>query len=88
MCYAANKVVKGEQLLEAIKKNKIQLVILATDMGASQKKKFKDKCMFYNVKHYEDILLVEEISKSCGNKTIVAIGFDDRNFIKLIEANI
>ncbi|PPE05086.1 50S ribosomal protein L7ae [Entomoplasma ellychniae] len=88
MCYAANKIIKGEQLLDAIKKNKVKLVILSSNMGSSQKKKFIDKCTFYNIEYYTNLITVEEMITSFANKNVVALGVNDPNFIKLIKSNI
>ena len=47
----AGKTVSGESLcLEAIRGNKAKLVIVAGDASDNTKKKFIDKCSYYNVK--------------------------------------
>lgn len=88
LAYNSAKLIKGEKLLESIKKNKVKFVILATNMGASQKKKFSDKCIFYKIEFKDDALNVEELSQACGSTTIVAIGINDSNIIKLIKNNL
>ncbi|ATZ21514.1 L7Ae/L30e/S12e/Gadd45 family ribosomal protein [Mesoplasma tabanidae] len=88
LAYNSAKLIKGEKLLDSIKRNKVKFVILSTDMGTSQKKKFSDKCKFYNIEFIDDVLTVDEISQACGSTTIVAIGVNDINIIKLIKNNL
>ncbi|ATZ17974.1 L7Ae/L30e/S12e/Gadd45 family ribosomal protein [Mesoplasma melaleucae] len=88
LAYNSAKLIKGKKLLESIKKNKVKYVILTTNMGASQKKKFSDKCKFYNIEFIDDVLSFEELSQACGSTTIVAIGVNDINIIKLIKNNL
>ncbi|AKU79568.1 L7Ae/L30e/S12e/Gadd45 family ribosomal protein [Spiroplasma turonicum] len=85
---AANKLIYGIKLFEKIKENKISLVIIASDIGISQHKKIKNKCNFYNVPYYDNLINGIELSKSIGKTNIKIIGIQDQNFIKLILKNI
>ncbi|AKX33989.1 putative 50S ribosomal protein L7Ae [Spiroplasma litorale] len=85
---SANKIFVGTKLIEKIQDKKINLVIIATDISATQYKKITNKCNFYNIKYYDNLLSGIEISKSIGKNNIKNVGLQDFNFIKLIINNI
>ncbi len=70
-------------IIESLRKKRVQLIIIANDVGESQKKKFLDKANYYNVpyifyetKAYLGMLL---------NKSAVsAIGIENTNLAKAI----
>ncbi len=63
----------GETLIEEIRKNKVYVVIISTDIGETSKKKIVDKCTFYQIPYFQ-ILDKENLSKSVGKGNISAIG--------------
>ncbi|PPE05498.1 L7Ae/L30e/S12e/Gadd45 family ribosomal protein [Williamsoniiplasma lucivorax] len=81
----SGKIVFGFRLIEAIKNNQVNLVIIATDMGETQKKKFIDKSNFYNIEQWTDMMSIEELSQATGLKKVVAIGIKDKNIITLLK---
>ncbi|ASP28093.1 50S ribosomal protein L7Ae [Spiroplasma corruscae] len=85
---SANKLTYGSKLIDKIRENKVSLVIIVTDIGPSQYKKITNKCSFYNVKYYDNLLNGMELSKAIGKDNIKAVGIQDSNFIKLILSNI
>ncbi|WP_027063333.1 L7Ae/L30e/S12e/Gadd45 family ribosomal protein [Mesoplasma seiffertii] len=88
MAYGSRNVIYGAKLLDFIKAKKVTFVIIGSNMGPSQKKKITDKCKFNEVEYCDDILTVEELAQACGRTTIVAVGFKEQNFIKLLKSTI
>ncbi|WP_026389515.1 L7Ae/L30e/S12e/Gadd45 family ribosomal protein [[Acholeplasma] multilocale] len=88
MAYGSTNVIYGAKLLDFIKANKVSFVIIGSNMGPSQKKKLIDKCKSHEIEYHDDILTIEEIAQACGRTTIVAVGFNNFNFIKLIKSNL
>lgn len=81
---SGKKMFYGEKLLDLIKQNKVRFVIISTDMGESQKKKFLNKCNFYNVPYNNEIIDSTQLCKAMGLNNVKAVGFNDDNIIKLI----
>ncbi len=80
----AGKIVFGtEACMQAIEKNKIKLVIIATNAAERTKMNFKNVCTKKNVP-IEECLTTEEISKAIGENNKVVIGIKDINFSKEI----
>ncbi|MBY7704616.1 ribosomal L7Ae/L30e/S12e/Gadd45 family protein [Vibrio harveyi] len=88
MAYSSRNLTTGSKLLDQIKENKIELVIISSNMGLSQKKKFIDKCNSRNIEYISDLITKEELSKACGKAMVVAVGLKDPNFIKLIKSTL
>lgn len=82
----AGKVIIGEKLLESIKTKKVNLVIIASDCGDSNKKKYSDKCKFYGIKYYIEGSKVD-LSIAVGKGNISMVGIDDSSLAQLIEKN-
>ena len=82
----AGKVINGEKLLDSIKSKSVNLVIIASDCGDSNKKKYSDKCSFYGIKYYIKGSK-EEISIAIGKGNVSCIGIEDKSLAKLIEKN-
>ncbi|MBR1444423.1 MAG: ribosomal L7Ae/L30e/S12e/Gadd45 family protein [Firmicutes bacterium] len=81
----AGKLLTGSDTVEeAIKKGNAFFVIIAENASENTKKKFKNKCEYYNVS-YAINGKTEEISKAIGkvNRTVVAIC--DENFANRIS---
>lgn len=82
----AGKVINGEKLLDKIKERKVNLVIIASDCGDSNKKKYSDKCNFYGIKYYIKGSK-EELSLAIGKANISTLGIVDSSLANLIEKN-
>lgn len=85
----AGKIVFGtEACIQAIEKNKIKLVIIATDAAERTKMNFKNICTDKNIP-IEECLKTEEMSKAIGKNNKVVVGIKDINFsneiIKIIN---
>lgn len=85
MATKAGALIFGVRLFEAIKKQKVYLVISATDMGASQKKKLTNQCQHYQIPLWDEILSRQEIAQACGKTQVVAVGITDINLFQLIK---
>lgn len=80
----AGKLVTGEGLtITDIRKNKTNIVFVASNASDNTKKKIKDKCLFYQVP-YNDELTQEEISQAIGRLRMVC-GVNDPGFAKKME---
>ncbi|CAD2076711.1 L7Ae/L30e/S12e/Gadd45 family ribosomal protein [Phocicoccus pinnipedialis] len=78
----ARKVTNGEELtLEAIKKNQVQLVFLASDAGDSTKKRIENKCKSKNIPLVTEFTKIE-LSMATGALNRVVIGVMDSGFRK------
>ena len=82
----AGKVINGDKLLDSIKSKKVFLVIIASDCGDSNKKKYCDKCTYYGIKYYIQGTK-EDISIAIGKGNVSVIGIEDKSLASLIEKN-
>lgn len=81
----AGKIVYGtDSCIDAIKKQKVKLLIVSNDASEKTKKNFKYYTQKYNIKicFFET---VENLSKSIGKKNKVVIGILDENLAEEIE---
>lgn len=79
----ARKVVSGEELLEAIRKRKVSLVIVSGDASENTKKRYSDKCSFYGV----DLIMVDssvKLNQAIGKTNRMAVGICDEGLKKSI----
>lgn len=84
LAHRARKVTVGTDLtISALRMNKLQLIILATDASHTTKKKVYDKAKFYNVEVIEEISSFD-LSMSLGKDDIKVIGITDRGFSQLM----
>lgn len=79
----AGKCVTGDELLDAISKRKVSLVLLAKDASDRTKDQISKKCESKNIQII-DLLNKEEISQAIGKHNRVAVGIKDVGFSKLI----
>lgn len=83
LAYRGRKIEIGDSLITAIRKNKVYLVIIATDCGQASKKKISDKCNSFNVK-YVVIGSKLELGQALGKVQISAVGISDEGWAKSI----
>ena len=79
----ARKIISGEELMDAIRKKKVSLVILASDASENTRKRYSDKCSFYGI----DLITVEnsfKLNQAIGKANRMAIGINDEGFKKSI----
>lgn len=78
----ARKIASGEDMVEnSIRSGEVRLVIVAEDASANTRKKFSDKCSYYQV----PILFVgtkEEVGKAIGKEFRASIAVLDEGFAK------
>ncbi|CBH21811.1 Ribosomal protein [Acetoanaerobium sticklandii] len=78
--YKSRKMVSGEGItLEAIKKNKVKLVFLASDASENTRKRIKDKCSYRDIPVSEE-LDRQQIGNAIGKDERVVIGITDEGF--------
>ena len=81
----AKKVVTGEDFcLEAIRKNQVKYLFLASDAGINTTKRITDKASFYNVP-LDNGFTTEELSGAIGKNNRNVIGILDVGFAKKIK---
>ncbi|WP_283678689.1 ribosomal L7Ae/L30e/S12e/Gadd45 family protein [Lentilactobacillus sp. Marseille-Q4993] len=77
----ARKTVFGEdQLLQAVRQNKIDFLFIASDTGKATAKKFNDKSKYYHV-DTNSMYTKEELSNAIGIKRTM-VGINDKGFAK------
>lgn len=79
----ARKIVSGEELMDAIRKKKVSLVILCEDASENTKKRYTDKCSFYEI----DLITVDsslKLNHAIGKSNRMAVGILDEGFKKSI----
>ncbi len=85
LCQRAGKLISGEEsCLSAIKDNSAVFVIIAADASDNTKKKFTDKCRYYNV----DCIITqnkENLSRSIGKYDRAVLTVIDENFAYKIK---
>ncbi|NWH11883.1 ribosomal L7Ae/L30e/S12e/Gadd45 family protein [Acholeplasma laidlawii] len=85
LAYAARKVVIGqEEVVKALQKKQLHLVLLATDASDNTTKKIKDKTNTYQIQliHTHTSL---DISSDIGKKNIKVIGIKDKGFSMMLK---
>jgi ribosomal protein L7Ae-like RNA K-turn-binding protein len=79
----ARKTVSGAKLMEEVRKNRVSLVLVASDASDRTKKQFQDKCTSYQI----PCLIwgsIDQISAATGMHMRVAVGINDRGLAKNI----
>jgi ribosomal protein L7Ae-like RNA K-turn-binding protein len=83
----ARKVVSGEPVLKSIRLKQAQLVILAKDASENTKKKYRDKCDFYE-RELIEFSDIDTISKAIGMSNRVCIAIVDEGFARTIKSKL
>ncbi len=80
----AGKLITGEEtVLKAVRSAQAALVVIAGDASDNTKKKFSDKCGYYNVP-FAIVETREDLGKSIGKMDRVVIAVTDQGFAKMI----
>ncbi len=78
----AGKLISGEELvINNVRANKVELVLLATDASDNTKKKVNDKCKTYNTKVL-CLFTSDEMSNAIGKDNRKVLGVLDKGFAK------
>lgn len=84
LCFRAGKLLQGEEVvLKALRKGKVQLVILSADASEKTKKRFFDKCRFYRIPCHA-VADRFSLGAALGKDARVVIGVTDRGFADLL----
>ena len=84
LAYRARKVTIGTEItIDALRKKKICLIILANDASELTKKKVRDKAKTYETTVLED-LDSHTLYLALGKKDIKVIGITDKGFCQLL----
>lgn len=85
LAFRAKKILLGaENVVDAIRKNKVCLVFLAEDSAKNTKKLILDKSKYYNV----DVIMKwhsNYLSQSIGKTNVKVIGIVDQGFCQLLN---
>lgn len=86
LAYRARLCSVGEEtIVKDIQRNKAELVLLASDIGRSTKKKLIDKCKTYEIPY----VIVDDrnaLSHAIGQTKRVAVAILDKGFSKKIQS--
>ena len=77
----ARKIVSGDLLLGAIQGKTAKLVIIANDASENTKKKYVDKCTYYNIE-FDFVETSAELNQAMGTCNRMAIAICDEGFAK------
>ncbi len=81
----AGKLVTGdESVLKEVRSGEAKLVVIAEDASDNTKKKFRDKCSYYNVPILE-VFSRAELGASIGKAERVVIGVTDTGFAQMLQ---
>lgn len=83
----ARKLATGESALKSIQSDKAHLVLIASDASDNTKKKYIDKCTYYQVDYYI-VGTSEELSNSVGKVNRMAIAVLDAGFAKSMKSKL
>lgn len=84
LSHRARLLISGsDTVLRSIRKQSVQLVLVANDAGATTKKKFLDKCEFYQI-DVDMTFSKQQLGQASGQSNIV-YGILDNGFAKKIK---
>lgn len=74
----AGKLVTGALLLTAIQQQKVFLVLTSVDGGATQAKKYEQKCFYYHIPYFK-CLESKLTQQALGSENVKTLAISDRN---------
>lgn len=77
----ARKIVSGEGVLTSIQNRSAKLVLIAEDASENTKKKYVDKCTYYNVE-FDFVETSAELNQAMGTLNRRVIAVTDEGFAK------
>ena len=85
----AGKLISGTDFVcDAIRKNKIFLVICSVSVSDNTRKKISDCCGFYHLSLYFADVSKEALGNAIGKSFAACVGITDKNLSELISRNI
>lgn len=82
LAYSAKKIVLGtDNIIEAMRKNRVQLIVIGSSASIGTQKLIQDKAKTYNV----DVMMLVEteaknLSKALGSKKVKVLAVTDKGF--------
>lgn len=83
----ARKISCGDILLKDIRSSRVSLVLISEDASDNTKKKYSDKCRYYQI-DYLIIGNINELSQAIGKDNRVAVGIKDSGFASKIKSKL
>lgn len=84
----AGKIASGdENVLKAIRSKTASFVLIAKDASDNAKKKYKDKCKYYDVPYYEGFER-RELGHSIGKPERVVVAVTDKGLSELVRKSL
>ena len=80
----ANKVLFGDEILEAFSRNKVKLLFLASDISAKSRERFAKKCASYHIMLIESYN-AETLAAAVGRNLAKTIAISDEGFAQAIQ---
>ncbi|MEG0328764.1 MAG: ribosomal L7Ae/L30e/S12e/Gadd45 family protein [Erysipelothrix sp.] len=84
LCKRAGKLVHGDELIPAIQKRNVSVVVVADDASDRTRKQILDKCAFYKITVVTG-LQRDELSQAIGTINRVAVGVSDTGLGNLVK---
>ena len=81
LAQAARKIVVGDSLAQAIRQQKVALVIVAGDASLRTQKVIKNQCAYYNV-NYQVTATKHTLARAIGKTEVAAVGIIDAGLAK------
>ena len=81
--FKARKLSFGESVIISMLSNKVHVMVLASDVSESQKKKYLDKAKYYDIK-VVIFLTKEELGLLFNKNEVACVGASDKNMAKQI----
>ena len=78
----------AESAIEAVRKGKARLVLVASDVSENTRKTLFDKSAYYNVRCEQTDVSMADLGRSVGTKKSAAVVITDDNFVKAYEKSL
>ncbi|MFV0425087.1 MAG: L7Ae/L30e/S12e/Gadd45 family ribosomal protein [Bacilli bacterium] len=85
LCKRANRIVSGESMvIDSIKHNVANLVLISADCEKNTYNKIINKCKFYNVEFVQLAVDKYDLGNSIGKDIRVCVAIEDKGFKEMI----
>lgn len=81
----AGKLALGTLALEAVRSKEARIVFLAFDASNGTKKKYRDKCRYYDVE-LDETFSIDDLSKAVGLNNRVVVAVLDQGIVKKMKS--
>lgn len=83
LAYRAKRVSLGEDVLDAFKKRKLELVLIAKDASEKTKARYLRKCAYYRIP-WNNELDSSLLAQALGKVNVKVLAINDRGFVRLL----